>query len=311
MSSPPASENPTPLLHMPLELLFLVSSFSTSPADVNAFARCNKRLYYSLNASLYRSNMQGSAGSALTWAAENYRSETARIVFEACRDIKLPADYLQKALVMAMTNCSRGVMKLLIANGADANTQGPGLGHILQAASWKGDTGFVQLLLDAGADVNAEAGHYGTALIAAAMYGHENTVNLLIRNHAKVNTQSGSYANALQAASLRGELSIIELLINSKADVNARGGFYGSALQAACWRGNKQVVKALLQAGVDPFMERRDYKNTLSLAVKQRDTSIARMLFTKSFCYFIGRRLPKLLKRNWLNLVPSAASSGN
>jgi ankyrin repeat protein len=75
--------------------------------------------------------MQGYGGSALLWAAENYRSSTAQKVFETCGDTELSANYLQKALVLAMANCSWGVMKVLIANGADVNTQGSGLGYIL------------------------------------------------------------------------------------------------------------------------------------------------------------------------------------
>ncbi|KAH5617358.1 hypothetical protein HBI23_258270, partial [Parastagonospora nodorum] len=57
-----------------------------------------------------------------------------------------------------MKSCSWEVMKVLITNGADVNTRGGGLGHILQAASWKGDAEFLRVLLDDGADVNAQAG---------------------------------------------------------------------------------------------------------------------------------------------------------
>jgi ankyrin repeat protein len=285
------------MLRLPLELLYLVSHHATSPADINALACCNKKLYGLLNAFLYRSNMRGSHGSALMWAAEHYRLGTARKVFEACRDIELPAEYLQKALLLAMKSCSWGVMKVLVANGADVNTRGGGFEHILQAASWKGDADFVQLLLDAGADVNAQAGHYGNALTAAAWYGHDRTARLLINKGADVNAQSGNYANALQAASSVGHCSMVEQLIYHGAMVNVTGGFYGSALQAACWRGNKQIVKALLQAGADPCTQGRECENAFVLALKRGDSTIVSLLFTESFRNFTGLRLPILLRQ--------------
>jgi ankyrin repeat protein len=297
MSALHKSANSTPMLRLPLELLYLISYYSTSTADLNALVRCNRQLYGSLNAFLYCTDMQGSAGSALMWAAENYRSSTARHVFEACKSIEIPADYLEKALVLTLENCSWGVMKMLIANGADANTQGPGFGHILQAASWKGDIEFVRVLLTAGADIEAQAGHYGNALTAAAWCGHEEVATLLIRNRADVNAQSGSYGNALQAAASVGHQSMVRLLIKENADVNAIGGFYGSALQAACWRGDKQVVEALLQAGANPGIRGTERENALVLALKRGDTSIITRLIVWSTCHFISEKLPVFLER--------------
>jgi hypothetical protein len=296
MSGPSDSANLSYLLRLPLELLFLISNHSPSIRDVNALARCNRQLYGSLNVSLYRRDMKDSAGLALLWAAEEYRSSTAHKVFEICGDTELSADYLQKALVLAMTKCSWGVMKVLIDNGADVDTKGPGLGHVLQAASWKGDLQFVRVLLAARADVNAQAGHYGNALTAAAWCGHDDIAQLLISRDANVNAQSGSYSSALQAAASAGRQSMVTLLIKSGADVNATGGFYGSALQAACWSGDKQVVKALLQAGADAGIQGVECENALVLALRRRDTSIITQLITRSACCFM-RKLPAFLRR--------------
>ncbi|KAH7060983.1 ankyrin repeat-containing domain protein [Paraphoma chrysanthemicola] len=295
MASSPKSADSMPLLRLPLELLYLVSHHAASPADTNALARCNRQLYELLNKFLYRNNMRSSDGSALMWAAKNSRSGIARKIFDTCRDIELSTTCLRKALIIAMESCSWGVMKVLIANGADANTRGGGLGHILQAASWKGDADFVRVLLEAGADVNAQAGQYGSALTAAAWCGHEDTVRLLIERGADVNAQSGGYANALQAASSAGHQTIVEHLICRGAAVNATGGFYGSALQAACWRGNEHVVKALLQAGANPHIQGEECANALLLTLKRKDITIAGLLCTRSIRYFVADKLPCVL----------------
>jgi ankyrin repeat protein len=226
-----------PLLCLPLELLWLISSQCNSLADVNAMARCSRLLYQSLNAFLYRQNMQYCDASALTWAAARRRPGTARKVFESRDAIELPASHLQAALFMAIQNWSRVIVQLLISNGAGVNVRVGWSGYVLQAASWRGDTALVESLLDAGADINASGGHYGYALQAAAWNGHERVVRLLINRGADVNAQGGHYGNALQAASWAGFESTAGLLIDHGAVVDTEGDFYGSA-QTARWRGH-------------------------------------------------------------------------
>lgn len=139
--------------------------------------------------------------SALSWAAAHNRSSTARKVFESCEGMPLQASCLHAALVVAMESCSWTVIRILIANGADANTKAKGFEHVRQAASWKGDTDLVRSLLSAGAEVNAQAGHYGNALQAAAWNGHHRVAELLLSKGADVNAEGGHYGNALAAAS--------------------------------------------------------------------------------------------------------------
>lgn len=117
--------------------------------------------------------LQHCDGSALRWAAVRHRSDTMRKIFELCEGMELLCTILRSALVLAMEHCSWTVIRILIANGADANTKESGFGHVLQAASWKGDADFVRPLLSAGIDVSAWAGQYGNALQAAAWKEHE------------------------------------------------------------------------------------------------------------------------------------------
>jgi ankyrin repeat protein len=224
---------------------------------------------------------------ALKWAATKGKTSTAGRVFEYRDGMAIPMTWLQIALGRAITNCSWGIVRLLVINGADVNTRVKGLGCVLQAASWKGDTSLVQLLLDAGAEVNAQNGHYGSALAAAAWCGHIAVTELLISKGADINADGGHYGNALQAASWAGHQSIVDYFIKNGASVYKTGGFYGGALQAACWIGNEQVVKLLLQAGSDTTQS-HDFKSALEVAYNRGHISIFRIISTWTIADVLG-----------------------
>jgi hypothetical protein len=93
-----------------------------------------------------------------------------------------------------------------------------GFGHVLQAASWKGDIDLVQSLINIVAGVDVLAGHYGTALQAAAWNGHRSVSKLLV-------------GSTLQAASRADHYNLVEQRIKDGAAVES--GII-SDLQAAC-----------------------------------------------------------------------------
>ena len=72
----------------------------------------------------------------------------------------------------------------------------------LSIAAERGHDQLVKLLLDQGADVNTQNGHYSNALQAASSEGHIEIVKMLLDHGANVNAQDGDYYdNALEAAS--------------------------------------------------------------------------------------------------------------
>jgi ankyrin repeat protein len=269
----------TTLENLPLELLWLISDH-LSYASIGSLARCNSRLNFLLNSILYHQDMLYGGFHALKWAASERCTSTARRVFEYRADVPLPHTLLQIAMYRAMKNCSWGIIRLLVVNGADANTSGKGFGCALQAASWKGDVGLVQLLIDAGAKLNAQNGHFGTALAAAAWCGHFPVVALLVGAGADINAHGGHYGNALQAASWAGRRSIVEYLVKNGASLHSVGGFYGSSLQAACWVGNEEIVKTLLKAGHGTASQGHVISSALKVAYNRGNMSIFRTILT-------------------------------
>ena len=126
-------------------------------------------------------------------------------------------------------------------------------GTPLLIASEKGAIELVRLVLENGADVNTQTESNPSALLVASKNGHLETVRLLLENGADVNAQdeSGDFHTALQAASYKGHVEIMQLLLTHGAEVNAQGGEYHTALHAAAMKGHEEVIKVLLSEKAD------------------------------------------------------------
>ncbi|KAI1110508.1 ankyrin repeat-containing domain protein [Nemania sp. NC0429] len=119
-------------------------------------------------------------------------------------------------------------VKLLIANGADVNTECElhESDTTLRAASLVGFYKIVRLRVK-------HIRPFGSAIHAASFRNFHEVAQLLLANGADVNKQSEPYGTALQAASICGSYEVAQLLVKAGANVNARGGAYSSALEAA------------------------------------------------------------------------------
>jgi ankyrin repeat protein len=175
------------------------------------------------------------------------------------------------ALVAAVAQGHKKVVKLLIESGADVNAQVNAVsGNALAAAVSRDQPEVSQLLLDAKADPNYQItictnrvyGIQGSTLITAVVLGYEESVKLLVKYGAEVNAQVefGQFGSALVAASASistKSLSLVRMLLEHGADVNMRVEFgdFGSALHAAIWRSvgksESRVIELMLDNGAD------------------------------------------------------------
>ncbi|KAK7434385.1 hypothetical protein VKT23_020230 [Stygiomarasmius scandens] len=168
------------------------------------------------------------------------------------------------ALQVAAWRGHLDVVKFLLAKGADVNAVGGEYGTALQAAACRGHLDVVKFLLEKGADANAVGGEYGTALQTAAYWGHLDMVKFLVEEVADVNALGGGHI--LQRAVFEGHLDVVKFLVEKGADVNAVGGEYGIALQAAAWRGHFDVVRFLVENGADVNAVEGEYGTALQAA---------------------------------------------
>ncbi|KAJ7027220.1 hypothetical protein C8F04DRAFT_1294713 [Mycena alexandri] len=143
------------------------------------------------------------------------------------------------------------IVRVLLAAGANANTEDPTYGTVLQLASYEGAAEIVRLLITAGADVNAAAQGRGTALQAASINGHSAAVEILINHGADVNSRAEPYGTALRAAALGGYANIASLLLEHGAEIDATVGRHSTALSTALSCGQADVARALIHRGAN------------------------------------------------------------
>jgi outer membrane protein assembly factor BamB len=118
------------------------------------------------------------------------------------------------------------------------------LGDDLIAAAKQGDAGVVKSLLAKGADVNAKNAYGATALSFAADKGHLAVVKLLLQHKADVNVQDTFYKSTpLTWALGRKHVGIIKALVEAGATGAA------AALRSAAAAGQRDVVQAILDTG--------------------------------------------------------------
>ncbi|KAF2707532.1 ankyrin, partial [Pleomassaria siparia CBS 279.74] len=272
------------------ELICCISEELELERDINAFSQVNRRLYRLLNTYLYRRNVQHSGSSALLWAAQHGRDETARWLLGEIAGDQATSDCCITSLCVAAKEGHKEIVKLLLNKGTDVNSTHVAAkdgiekrSNALYAASKRGHEQIVKLLLDNGANVNKQYIYYDSnreetyasnvldaaleqgesrsnALYVASDRGHEQIVKLLLDNDANVNEPSIFYdgrdeehfaSYALDAASEDGHEQIVKLLLDKGANVNAQGGHYGNALQTASEGGHEQVVRLLLERGAN------------------------------------------------------------
>ena len=146
---------------------------------------------------------------------------------------------------------------VLLKAGADVNmSDARGITALMEALS-AGNSVCVEKLLKAGADVNIKNSLSGdTALMSAVqmpsnMQGREMCVKLLIKSGTDVNVRAKDGSTALIEAGKHASTLCIQLLIDAGADVNARSVLGKTALLNVAKRGCTEGMKILIEAGAD------------------------------------------------------------
>jgi ankyrin repeat protein len=171
--------------------------------------------------------------SALGFAIISDKSEDsgiARLLLQLGADPNsIVASDHNTALLAAIHEGNLGLVKVLLAAGADANpTLRFGVEHTpLQLAVKKWRLDIVNILLDSGADINIPPfDRYGaTALQFAAIGGYVGIAQLLIQRGADVNAPSARIGGrtALEGAAEHGRIDMLQLLLSAGAQITGTG----------------------------------------------------------------------------------------
>ncbi len=197
-------------------------------------------------------------------------------------------------LLAAMSDRSAGIVRLLMAKGADPKAVDVLKVNALNAAVRGNDIETIRIFADAGvaADTADFAGF--TPLIGAAFSGNVQAVKLLLEKGANVNAVSGdgsfqkvkagtialgNFTPLLGAATL-GSPEMITVLLQAGADVNARDvrGMTPLMLAVATDRQNPEVVRALINRKADVNIRSLAGETALDWARKIGNPSMVQML---------------------------------
>lgn len=211
----PTLNNPkSPISSLPNELYLEISHFLKFP-DLNAFARTNTSLHSVLNPTLYKRDVSSHDPISLFWASEKNSPSTAEKSLSAGFPItskrhfafNLPVAsgkyilHLRGVTPLLLSSyCnSLAVLKLLLLNNADPNTQEQNTGR--PAISWammKGYMDIVQVLIDdPRTDVNFKSRWDQTLLSNVLKY---QTSELELLNHSVCANPRGQRVHRKQQA---------------------------------------------------------------------------------------------------------------
>ena len=151
------------------------------------------------------------------------------------------------ALVHASARGHVGILRLLLAAGADMNMWDLNGDTTLLVATYEGQTEVVRLLLEAGVDMNMRGYCGATALIEACELGHIPIVRALLSAGANVDLQNYYGLTALLVASYKGHVEITRSLLEARAAKHVRDehGEGKPAVVRAYERGHLEIVRLL------------------------------------------------------------------
>ncbi|PQE14555.1 ankyrin repeat protein [Rutstroemia sp. NJR-2017a WRK4] len=174
-------------------------------------------------------------------------------------------------ILIAAYSGLEGIVKLLLAKGADIESKDDRRGHTpLIWACRKGYENIVKLLIEKGANIELK-GDRGDdiMLIWACRKGFETIVKLLLENGANIESKDDEEGrSALLIASEEGYETIVKLLLENGADIESKDQRSRTALLIASEEGDETIVKVLLENGAD--IESKDQRSRTALLIAAR-----------------------------------------
>ena len=184
--------------------------------------------------------------------------DVAEILIEAEANVDHSDSSGHTALVQAVHNQKKDIIKLLIANNASPNIH-PVNYSCLRLAIELNDLELVEMLLAAGADPNVQNIDDGyTPLMVACDKGYIPIIKALKSSNVNLNAHGKDRWTGLMIACAKNHIDVVELLIISGADVNSIENSGWTSLMIACKKNYVEVVNCLIQAGADPNISTND-----------------------------------------------------
>jgi ankyrin repeat protein len=233
---------------------YRILSYRTSQSDPDSFERAQQMLPEPTGEQIDAAQR---LEERLVNAIKNGTPDDVRAMLDEMPDYAVVSGQGDRGTLEEAIRAGRPeVVRILLENGADANLRTLFRGKLwspLAQAAAVGDLGLIRLLIAWGADPAAQGPMLlGTPLMAAVEAGQSAAARALIAAGADVNARDNWGRSALSLAVERGDEAMIALLREAgtvEPDEKER------RMAIAAKRGDLTEVRALLAAGADPAKE--------------------------------------------------------
>ncbi|XP_015777362.1 PREDICTED: uncharacterized protein LOC107355329 isoform X6 [Acropora digitifera] len=193
------------------------------------------------------------------------------------------------ALRFAIHGNNAAVVKVLLANNADANIFDQQGNTVLHLSIFKRFFNISQLLIESGSEINVGNNKGETPLYCAVLDENVVGVKLLLKNNADTNIQDRSGNTPLHRSTLEGVSNISRLLIDSGCKINRTNRDGETPLYSAVRVKNVADVELLLQNDADANIQDTSGNTPLHISTFKGFSTISQLLID-SGCTEINRR---------------------
>ena len=184
----------------------------------------------------------------------------------------------QHDLCNAIFEGNEAMVKLLLENGAAADSKDRLDRTSLSYVTERGNEAIVKLLLEYGAAAESKDRLDRTPLSYAAERGNEATVKLLLRNGAAADSKDNFGRTSLSYAAEGGNEAIVKLLLSKGAAVDSKDRLGWTSLTYAAVGGKEAMVRLLLESGAAAHSKDHSIQTPFSLADARGDEAVVKLL---------------------------------
>lgn len=171
-------------------------------------------------------------------------------------------------------------LKALLAHNADFQTPSTNDAWTpLLAAVWKQDVGIIRLLIAAGADLEATETDGNTPMLIAVQRGRNDVIQMLHDAGAKLNVCDKRGRSVLYFAAIRANTATFSRLLDLGVDPDIHAPpLNWSPLLDFAWFNKLEFGKLLLDAGANPDFEDETHQTAVYIATRRENADFVRML---------------------------------
>lgn len=255
------------------------SSYGVTPLIAAAAAGNDEAVAYLVEQGANVSAKDDWGKTALIYAATLDNPKLVSSVIKLDKTaVNLPDNLGNTALIYAAQKGLLDNMKILLANGANANYRNPATGiSALSAAAAEGNSAAIRMLVRTGkADVNISDLSGRTPIFYAVEQNQEDALRTLLSLGADVNAQDNNGVSVLMRASAKNRQDCVNILLRQKGiNPNLKDFQDRTALIYSVYADELAPTQALLKAGAD-LNVRDSLQNTpLMSAIKAKNDRAA------------------------------------